>query len=265
MNDQETDPVTVQRVIRQHLETSRLLGVDVLPLRPSSRTAETAACPADSATPATVPATPRTPATAAADPSSSDRQSLLDVLRHRHDRECPHCTAVTTHTQTVFGEGNPCARLMFIGEAPGEEEDRTGRPFVGRAGKKLDEIINAMGLQRSDVYIANVLKARPPDNRTPTPDEAARCGPFLHEQIRIIQPRAIVTLGAPATKLILQTDVGITRIRGTWGRYEHGDVSIPVMPTFHPAYLLRQYTEENRRLVWSDMQAVLTLLRSEPG
>ncbi len=193
---------------------------------------------------------------------AKDKQAALDALRVRHDRECPHCTVATDHTQTVFGEGDPDADLMFVGEAPGETEDRTGRPFVGRAGKKLEDMIEAMGLSRSQVYIANVLKSRPPDNRTPLRHEIDACGGYLAEQVRIVAPRAIVALGGPAAKLLLETDVGITRLRGTWGRYRPDDLDIPVMPTFHPAYLLRNYTPEVRKQVWSDLQAVLVRLGS---
>jgi DNA polymerase len=149
---------------------------------------------------------------------------------------------------------------MFIGEAPGEEEDRTGRPFVGRAGQKLDEIIAAMKMRREQVYIANILKSRPPNNRTPLLPEVEACAPFLREQIRIIRPAVIVALGGPAAKMLLQTDTGITRLRGQWGTYADGDLRIPVMPTFHPAYLLRNYTRDTRQKMWSDMQAVLERL-----
>lgn len=192
----------------------------------------------------------------------AERERALEALRSRHDAECPHCTVATAHTQTVFGEGNPVAALMFIGEAPGETEDQLGRPFVGRAGQKLDEIIQAMGMKRSDVYIANVLKSRPPGNRTPLQHEIDACGPFLREQIRIIRPRVLVTLGSPATRLMLDTKEGISRLRGVWNEYRDGDLVIPVMPTYHPAYLLRNYTVETRRQVWSDMQAVLKRLGS---
>ena len=191
---------------------------------------------------------------------AGEKQAALDALRAQHDTECPHCTTATAHTQTVFGEGNPDAMLMFIGEAPGETEDQTGRPFVGRAGEKLNQIIEAMKLTREDVYIANVLKSRPPNNRTPTPEEVTRCGPYLIEQIRIIRPRVIVTLGGPATKHLLQTREGITRLRGTWAAYDDGSLKIPIMPTFHPAYLLRNYTKDTRQKVWSDMQAVIDRL-----
>ncbi|MBL9118316.1 MAG: uracil-DNA glycosylase [Phycisphaerae bacterium] len=215
---------------------------------------------------------------------TASRMDALARLSERHDRECPHCTASTYHSRTVFGEGNCEAQLMFIGEAPGETEDQLGRPFVGKAGLKLDEMIKAMGFVRSDVYIANVLKSRPPENRTPLQQEVERCGPYLIEQIRIIRPAVIVTLGGPATKLLLATELGITRLRGIWATFtvplnqrdgarspqsieaRTGDLldsglSIPVMPTFHPAYLLRNYTPETRRQVWSDLQAVLGKLR----
>ena len=192
--------------------------------------------------------------------SLADKTAALEALRVRHDRECPHCTVATDHTQTVFGEGDPDANLMFVGEAPGETEDRTGRPFVGRAGRKLEDMIEAMGLSRAQVYIANVLKSRPPDNRTPLRHEIDACGGYLAEQVRIVAPRAIVALGGPAAKLLLETEVGITRLRGTWGRYRPDDLDIPVMPTFHPAYLLRNYTPEVRKQVWSDLQAVLERL-----
>ena len=213
--------------------------------------------------PASEPAGTRdasTTSVAASSPSSAidgDKAAALDALRIRHDRECPHCTVATDHTRTVFGEGDPDADLMFVGEAPGETEDRTGRPFVGRAGKKLEDMIEAMGLSRAQVYIANVLKSRPPDNRTPLRHEIDACGGYLAEQVRIVAPRAIVALGGPAAKLLLETEVGITRLRGTWGRYRPDDLDIPVMPTFHPAYLLRNYTPEVRKQVWSDLQAVL--------
>jgi len=200
------------------------------------------------------PATPTDPGDAAA---------AMAALRQRHDAECPHCTTATGHTQTVFGEGDPGASLMFIGEAPGETEDRTGRPFVGRAGDKLEEMIRAMGLSRAQVYIANVLKSRPPDNRTPQEHEVEACGPYLIEQILIVRPQVLVTLGGPATKLILGTDVGITRLRGIWAEW-HPPAGlgnpIPVLPTYHPAYLLRNYTAKTRGEVWQDLQKVMDRL-----
>lgn len=208
---------------------------------------------------------PRVVAIAAAPRSESDstnsREAQLRALRERHDRECPHCTTSKSHTQTVFGEGNACADVFFVGEAPGETEDTSGRPFVGRAGQKLDEMILAMGLRREDCYIANVLKSRPLDNRTPLPAEVALCGPYLVEQIMIIRPKVLVSLGGPATKLLLKVDTGITKLRGIWTTWippqGSGAEPIPVMPTFHPAYLLRNYTVQTRTEVWSDLKAVI--------
>ena len=195
-------------------------------------------------------------------PPAGDPAAALEALRMRHDAECPHCTASKSHTRTVFGEGSPTARLMFIGEAPGEQEDRTGRPFVGRAGEKLDEMIAAMGLQREQVYIANALKSRPPDNRTPLQHEVDACGPYLIQQILVIRPEVIVTLGGPATKLMLGTEEGITRLRGVWAEWNPPDGSspVPVMPTYHPAYLLRNYTAKTRAEIWGDLQGVMERL-----
>lgn len=151
---------------------------------------------------------------------------------------------------------------MFVGEAPGADEDASGIPFVGRAGQKLNEMISAMNLDRSahgarGVYIANVLKVRPPNNRTPTPEEAMLDGVYLEEQIRIVRPSVIVTLGKPAVNYLLRSTESMGSLRGVWHEYE----GIPLMPTYHPAYLLRAYTPENRRRVWSDLQAAMTKLR----
>jgi uracil-DNA glycosylase family 4 len=168
--------------------------------------------------------------------------------------ECTRCRLCEGRDQIVFGDGNPDAALMFIGEGPGQEEDRSGLPFVGRAGELLTKMIEGgLGISRSDVYICNIVKCRPPKNRNPQPDEVGACQPFLDGQIDAVRPKAIVTLGRPATSLLLGRDVSITRMRGTWQSYR----GIPVMPTFHPAYLLRQYTAENRRSVWEDLKEAL--------
>jgi len=177
-------------------------------------------------------------------------------------RGCVKCELCRSRTQTVFGEGDPEAPVMFIGEGPGQHEDETGRPFVGRAGELLTNMINAMGYRREQVYIANLVKCRPLNNRTPTPVEAQACWDYLRRQIELIRPKVIVTLGGPATKMLLQTDTGITRLRGTWHAYEGIDPPIPLMPTFHPAYLLRSYTTDNRRKVWSDLQQVMQRIRN---
>jgi len=148
---------------------------------------------------------------------------------------------------------------MFVGEAPGRDEDRQGRPFVGRAGQLLTKIIEAMGFKRQDVYIANVVKCRPPENRTPRPDEVKACSPYLLRQIELINPRVIVALGKIAAEFLLQTDKSISDLRGHFGQFE----GIPVMPTFHPAYLVRnEGNREIKRLVWEDMKKVMKLLES---
>jgi uracil-DNA glycosylase family 4 len=173
--------------------------------------------------------------------------------------ECIRCRLSEGRTQIVFGDGNPNAELMFVGEGPGESEDRRGLPFVGRAGELLTQMIEkGLGIPRSEVYICNVVKCRPPGNRTPLADEVAACSPFLDGQVAAVQPRVIVALGKPAASLLLGRDVPITRVRGTWFEYK----GIPLMPTFHPAYVLRQYTPENRRRVWEDLKAALARARA---
>lgn len=168
--------------------------------------------------------------------------------------DCRRCKLWRTRTNLVFGEGSPGAALMFVGEGPGEEEDLQGRPFVGPAGQLLNKLLNKMGLPREEVYIANIVKSRPPGNRDPEADEVAACLPFLQKQIKAIRPRVIVTLGRPATQALLNTHAPLTRLRGAWQKYDH----IPVMPTFHPSYLLRFPRE--RVKTWEDMQQVMEYL-----
>jgi DNA polymerase len=169
---------------------------------------------------------------------------------------CLACPLGAHRLRFVFGEGHGAASMMFIGEGPGRDEDLQGRPFVGKAGELLDKMLGAVGLDRSRVYIANIVKCRPPDNRTPTPEEAQRCLPYLRRQIELIKPSVIVTLGATPLRELLGVRAGITRVRGQWQRLEMGGSEpIPVMPTFHPAYVLRQYTQDVRRAVWSDLLA----------
>ena len=175
-------------------------------------------------------------------------------------RICPHLADF--RTQTVFGVGNPAADLMFVGEAPGADEDRLGEPFVGRAGELLTRIIGAMGLSRDDVYIANVLKCRPdipkgsPGNRPPTPQEMQNCLPYLREQIAVIQPRVLVALGKTAMQGLVGTDESMGSMRGRW--YSFGD--IPLLPTYHPSYLLRNGSNAEKRKVWEDMLLVMEKL-----
>ncbi len=172
---------------------------------------------------------------------------------------CQLCELHATRTKTVFGDGSPTVELVFVGEAPGADEDASGVPFVGRAGKLLDKIIAAMGLARGEVYICNVLKCRPPGNRNPQPDEVAHCWPYLKEQLEILAPKVICTLGAPATKTLMGTDESIGRMRGAVHDY-HGT---PLVATYHPAYLLRDPRQKAK--VWEDMKMVLKVLgRSAP-
>lgn len=197
-----------------------------------------------------------------------EQQAKLDALRNRYEKDAPHSRFVTDHHCIVFGDGDPCARLMIIGEAPGAEEDKVGLPFVGRAGQLLEKMLGAMGLKRSDVYITNVLKTRPPGNATPTADEAAACAPYLFEQIKIIGPEAILALGLPATRVLLNTTDSMSRLRGRWTNYSDPRAigyEVPVMPTYHPAFLLRSYTRENREKVWSDLKMVMDRLGLTAG
>jgi DNA polymerase len=188
--------------------------------------------------------------------SREEKIAALAALDAQEVRGCTKCPLSATRTHTVFGEGNVDARVMFVGEGPGENEDLQGRPFVGRAGEQLNKQIAAMGLKREDVFIANVVKCRPPGNRTPAPHEVATCTPYLARQIEIIRPEAIITLGLPATQHFLQTNAPMKRLRGVWASWR----GIAVMPTYHPAYLLRAYTQENRAAVWSDLKQVMQKL-----
>jgi DNA polymerase len=185
---------------------------------------------------------------------STGTETLEDIRRDLGD--CRRCELAASRTQLVYGVGNPDARLVLVGEAPGREEDLRGEPFVGEAGRLLDRILAAMGMCRADTYICNVLKCRPPNNRDPMPEEVATCEPFLLRQIAAIKPQVIVGLGRFAVHSLLKTRVPISQLRGEWQDY-HG---IPLMPTYHPAYLLRN--PEGKREVWEDMKAVLRLMNS---
>jgi len=186
---------------------------------------------------------------------SVEPAAALDELR-TFIGDCTRCKLhALGRKQVVFGVGNPRARLMFVGEAPGADEDQQGEPFVGRAGQLLTKIIEAIGLARADVYIANVIKCRPPGNRNPEPDEVATCQPFLFRQIDAIRPRVIVALGTFAAHALLQTDAPISRLRGRVMEFRGGS---RLIPTFHPAFLLR--SPERKRDVWEDMKKVRALL-----
>ena len=195
-------------------------------------------------------------------PSTLDKVAAFAALRERA-LACVKCPNLASSRKTVvFGVGSIDAQLMFVGEAPGADEDEQGEPFVGKAGQLLTKIIQATGLSRADVYIANILKCRPDTpgqnagNRKPTPDEMTTCIPYLHEQIDLIQPKVIVALGATAVEGLLGKSLGITKLRGTWKTYR----GTPLMPTYHPAYLLRNQAMSEKRRVWEDMLAVMEKL-----
>jgi uracil-DNA glycosylase family 4 len=193
--------------------------------------------------------------------TSATGAGSLDELE-RSIGDCRRCKLYSGRTRIVFGEGNPRARLVFIGEGPGREEDLAGRPFVGEAGKLLTRIIEGgMGLKREDVYICNIVKCRPPDNRPPERDETEACIPFLKEQIRIIRPEIICTLGRTAAQELLARDFKITEERGGWRSF----TGIPVMPTYHPAYIVRNPSREKelKGQVWEDVKKIMTKLRLE--
>jgi DNA polymerase len=184
--------------------------------------------------------------------STPKGESLDDIRADIGD--CTRCKLCEGRTNIVFGVGNPNADIMFIGEGPGRDEDLQGEPFVGRAGQLLTRIIQAMGLERKDVYIANIVKCRPPNNRNPEADEMATCSPFLYRQIAAIKPKVLIGLGNIAIQTLLQTKTGITRLRGQF----HEVAGIPLMPTFHPAFLLRNANKKKE--VWEDVQKVMEKL-----
>jgi uracil-DNA glycosylase family 4 len=191
--------------------------------------------------------------------TAQDKAKALEELRKAYIESCTRCRLCSSgRANVVFGEGNPDADLMFIGEGPGAEEDKQGLPFVGRAGQKLNEMIHAMGLERKDVYIGNIVKCRPPENRAPRPDEIKTCLPYLEHQIAIIQPKVICALGTIAAQTLLEDNTPISKMRGRFHDYR----GIPLMPTYHPAYLLRNYTTKTRREVWEDMKKIMDFIRS---
>jgi uracil-DNA glycosylase family 4 len=266
------DPApTVQQLLAFYLEA----GVDcALGDEPINRLADPDIAPAPRASvahqpiPRTAPlpaATPRADATVAPDVAiSSAREAArtaptLDALRQLLEN-FDGCALRHTATRLVFADGNPEARVMFVGEAPGRDEDIEGLPFVGRSGKLLDRMIAAIGLDRSKAYIANVIPWRPPGNRTPTPQETQICLPFIQRQIELVNPDVLVTLGNPSTQALLQTREGIMRTRGKWLDYDTGTRTIRAIATFHPAYLLR--SPSYKRMSWQDLRTIAKALAS---
>ncbi len=245
--------------LKAHLEFFEELGVDGVRREPAWRGREDAATPIAPALVAPVAAVaPADPAAPASSPVAAFYASQAEALRAIHDdlgADCSRCKLHTFgRTQIVFGVGDPNADLMFVGEAPGADEDIQGEPFVGRAGQLLTKIIEAIGLRRDDVYIANVIKCRPPGNRNPEPDEVAQCEPFLFRQIDTIRPKVIVALGKFAAQCLLKTEEPISKLRGR--EFTYRDAIL--MPTFHPAYLLRN--PSSKREVWEDMKRVRAIL-----
>ena len=198
-------------------------------------------------------------ADAAPPASAGSNHDALEIIRLDIGDDCRRCKLCEGRSQVVFGSGDPDAKLVFVGEGPGADEDAQGLPFVGRAGQLLTQMIErtaegeGIPIQRKDVYICNVVKCRPPGNRAPEPDEMATCGAFLERQLQAIGPKAICVLGSTAAKALLDTSEGITKMRGEWRKWK----DIPVMPTFHPSYLLRAYNKEAKRLAWEDLKKVL--------
>jgi DNA polymerase len=190
----------------------------------------------------------------AANVAAFDWERLAEAVRG-----CQRCGLHTTRTQTVFGVGRRDAKLMIIGEAPGAEEDRQGEPFVGPAGQLLNSMLRAINLRREDVYIANVLKCRPPNNRDPRPEEAATCTPYLNRQIELLRPRVMLAVGRIASQWLLQTELPIGRLRGQVSRY--GDTGIPLVVTYHPAYLLR--SPHDKAKAWQDLCLVRDLVEAQ--
>lgn len=223
-----------------------------LALRPAPAAVRTTAPPADPS------AAARGARTLAADASN------LDALREAL-ASFEGCGLKATANSLVFADGNPAARVMLIGEAPGSDEDRQGLPFVGRSGQLLDKMLASIGLDRTSVYISNIIPWRPPGNRTPTAEEAAVCVPFIKRHIALARPDVLVCLGATPAKHLLGVETGITRLRGTWMRYQEDGLDIAVLPTFHPAYLLR--SPASKKQAWADMLALKAKLAqtANPG
>ena len=216
----------LSRALQQHLDGLRHLSLTAVPTRPAA-------------------------ASEAADVAGQRLERLARAVAR-----CTRCPLYQTRTRPVISDGSPTARLVFVGEAPGREEDRQGIPFVGAAGQLLTKMIEAIGLRRQDVYICNVLKDRPPENRTPLPEEIEACRPFLDEQLAIVQPKVICVLGAVAAKTLLGPHVSITKVRGIVQDYR----GTPLVPTFHPAYLLRN--PPAKKFAWIDLKLVKQLLQT---
>ncbi|MEK6741984.1 MAG: uracil-DNA glycosylase [Nitrospirota bacterium] len=265
MSDIQKEFLDILADVRAHLEYQRALGIKSIELPQGDRTdqprSSSAAKPAPS--PVATSKTGTTPALSSSPLEGEDKrrggdiagQSMTLAAIREEIGDCTRCKLHKGRTNIVFGEGEPKAVIVFVGEGPGFEEDQQGRPFVGAAGQLLTDIIEkGMNIKRAEVYICNIVKCRPPNNRNPEPDEVESCIGFVKQQIRAIHPTVIVTLGNVPTQNLLNTKQGITKLRGVWQEYE----GIPVMPTFHPSYLLRSPGE--KKWVWVDIKNVLKKL-----
>jgi uracil-DNA glycosylase len=272
--DEQTDPLAAEfgdeiadlaRALQGVIDHAAAHGLQHLP-RPSFAAAPAAPAVSAPAAPAPTPTPIPTPTpTPIADDVAVALRALIADPRPAADRlkileaeivgDCRRCKLHRGRTKLVFGSGSATARVAFVGEGPGADEDRQGQPFVGRAGQLLTKMIEAMGLARDDVYICNVVKCRPPNNRDPEPDEVEACERFLRAQLAIVKPTVVVALGRYAAQTLLKTQRPITRLRGTWQTYE----GVAVMPTYHPSYLLRE--PDKKREAWSDLQLVMAKLK----
>lgn len=261
-------PPTVQQLLAFYLEAgvdcalmeepaNRLSDPDIVP-KPAEAVRPKAAATSAAALPLPRNETALAPDAAIQSAREAARTApTLEVLRDLLEK-FEGCALKSTATRLVFADGNPQARIMFVGEAPGREEDLEGLPFVGRSGKLLDRMIAAIGLDRTSAYIANVIPWRPPGNRTPTPQETQICLPFIQRQIELVNPDVLVTLGNPSTQTLLSTREGIMKTRGRWFDYDTGTRVIRAMATFHPAYLLR--SPSYKRMAWQDLRAIAKAL-----
>lgn len=262
MDEIQRELLDIVTQVRTHLEYQKALGVRVIAVAvPSSVAPLSYSAPKIDSSPSTPPVTnsevmkavPLSLRTDERGTPSVHPETLASIREELG--ECVRCKLHKGRKTIVFGEGDPEAKLIFVGEGPGFEEDQQGRPFVGEAGQLLtDIIVKGMKLRREEVYICNVVKCRPPGNRNPEPDEIAACKPFLRKQLQALKPRVIVTLGNVPTHTLLKTKEGITRLRGKWQSYD----GVPLMPTFHPAYLLRN--PKDKALVWEDIKQVIAKL-----
>ena len=255
MNDIQRELLDIVTQVRTHLEYLKALGVGSIELTPAGSASPTAVGTTYAVNAPQAAATTSGNVPESGKPAESRSERLMAVRAELG--ECTRCKLSRGRQNIVFGEGNPGAVLMFVGEGPGYEEDQQGRPFVGAAGQLLtDIIVKGMKLRRDDVYICNIVKCRPPDNRNPEPDEIEACEPFLIKQFQVIKPKFIIALCNVAVKTLIKTKEGITSLRGRWHTYQ----GIPLMPTFHPAYLLRNPAD--KKLVWEDIKKVIAKMES---